>query len=81
MWRAEDQEVREETDLPPSRGLADYLEARRECGLGRMLANLVLEPPDPFKPKDRRKAKKGFVITLLTLVALTAWFSWFNLIR
>lgn len=81
MWRTEDQEVREEADFHPSRDIADYLEARPECGLGRMLANLALAPPDPFKSKARRRARKGFVIAVLTLLAFVAWFAWFNLIR
>lgn len=64
-----------------TRDLAGYLDARIECGLGRMLANLALEPRDPFKPKERRRAKKGFVITAFFLMAFIAWFAWFNLIR
>ncbi|MGH9396167.1 MAG: hypothetical protein ACRD18_04880 [Terriglobia bacterium] len=64
-----------------TRDLAGYLDARMECGLGRMLANLALEPRNPFKPKARRKAKKGFVMNGIFLVAFIAWFVWFNLIR
>lgn len=65
----------------PARGLTLYLEARSEVGFGRMLADLVLEPPDPFKPKERRTARKGFVITAVFLFALIAWFAWFNFVR
>ncbi|HEX5481677.1 MAG TPA: hypothetical protein VFZ08_03525 [Terriglobia bacterium] len=85
MWRSEDRaswlKDEEGEAAQQERGLADYLEARPECGLGRMLADLALAPPDPFKSKARRRARKGFVITVLTLVAFVAWFAWFNLIR
>lgn len=65
----------------PIPNLAEYLEARAELGFRRMLRNLALEPPDPFKPKERRRAKKGFVTTAVFLLALIAWFAWFNVVR
>ncbi|MGH9353655.1 MAG: hypothetical protein ACRD2G_16085 [Terriglobia bacterium] len=64
-----------------TRDLAGYLDARGEVGLGRMLTNLALGPRNPFKPKERRRAKKGFVMTAIFLVAFIAWFAWFNVIR
>jgi hypothetical protein len=83
MWRNEDQAawLKNEEAAQEERGLADYLEARPECGLGRMLANLALQPRHPFKPNARRVARKGFVFIALTVVALLGWFAWFNLIR
>lgn len=85
MWRDDERgsglEDEEGEAAEHERSLADYLEARPECGLCRMLANLALELRDPFKPKARRRAKKGFVITVLTLAAFGTWFVWFNLIR
>lgn len=84
MWRDDDWggglKDEEGEAAQHERSLADYLEARAECGLGRMLANLALAPPDPFKPKARRRAKKGFVIIVFTVVAFVAWLVWFNLI-
>jgi hypothetical protein len=65
----------------PFRNLADYLDARLELGLGNMLMNLALEPRDAFKPKQRRRAKKGFVIAVFFFMAFAAWFAWFNVIR
>lgn len=84
MWRSEHREAwseNREGAAHLNHELVDYLDARRECGLGRMLTNLVLAPPDPFKPKARRGAKKGFVIIVFTVVAFVAWFVWFNLIH
>ena len=85
MWRDDDGggglEDEEGEVAQHERSLADYLEARPECGLGRMLANLALEPPDPFKPKAWRRAKKGFIIIVFTIAAFVAWFGWFNLLR
>lgn len=62
------------------RNLADYLDARPELGVGKMLANLALEPRDPLKPKARRPFRKGFVMAVFFLTALAGWFAWFNLI-
>jgi hypothetical protein len=85
MWRNEDQGAGLKKgavkSIQQERDFADYLDARRECGMGRMLANLALEPHNPFKPKARRVARKGFVIAIFTFVAFIAWFAWFNLIR
>lgn len=65
----------------PLSRLAAYLEARPELSFRRMLLNLVFEPPDPFKPKERCRAKKGFVITAIFLVEAISWFAWFNFVR
>lgn len=81
----QDDENRQEVEpgeAAESRGnLAAYLQLRPELGLGRMMANLALELQDPFKPNVRRKARKGFVVTVLFTTALIAWFAWFNLVR
>jgi hypothetical protein len=61
--------------------LAEYLDARPEIGFTKMLFNLALEPPDPFKPDERRTARKGLVVSALFFVALVAWFVWFSVIR
>lgn len=63
------------------RSLARYLENRVECRLGRMLADVAIEPRDPFKLDARRKVKKEFAVIIWTAIALIGWFAWFNLIR
>lgn len=61
--------------------LVGYFDRRPEVGFWRMLANLALEPRNIFKPKERRKIRKGFAIAAFTVVGFVAWFAWFNLIR
>jgi hypothetical protein len=61
--------------------LAEYLGARPEIGITKMLLNLGLEPQDPFKPEEGRRARKGLVVAALFFVALFAWFVWFSVIR
>lgn len=75
------QEVEPDEAAASQCNLAAYLHARPEVGSRWMLANLALEPPDPFKPNERRKARKGFVVTVFFSTALIAWFVWFNLVR
>lgn len=83
MSHAEDgpEETRDIGSAEPLSNLAAYFEARPELGFRQMLQNLVLDPPDPFKPKERRRAKKGFVMTAVFLVAAITWFAWFNFVR
>lgn len=83
MRQTEDdpEETSDNGSVGPFSNLAAYLEARPELGFRRMLLNLMLEPPDPFKPKERRRAKKGFVISAIFLMVVLAWFSWFNFVR
>ncbi len=61
--------------------LRSYLNSRPEIGLGKVLANLALEPREPFKQEGRRSFRKGFVITLVFSAMFLAWFLWFNFIR
>ncbi len=67
--------------VEPFHHLAEYLDTRPELGLRRMLANLALEPRDPFKPEGRRTFRKGFIMAAFFLTAFVAWFAWFNLVR
>lgn len=70
----------QETNIA-ERSLIRYLDARSEIGLTKMVADLALDPQDPFKPDARRTVRKGFVIAVLFSGAFAAWFLWFNVIR
>lgn len=50
-----------------------------ELGLSNLIVNMVLEPPDPFKPKKRRLPRKGFVLVAASLVSVVGVFIAFNL--
>lgn len=60
---------------------AGHLTGRPEIGFTRMLSNLALEPPDPFKPEAQRTFRKGFIIAVLVSALFAEWFVWFNVIR
>jgi hypothetical protein len=64
------------------RGWAEeHLRSRPELGLCKAIANVILEPRNPFNQQLRRKPKKDFMIlTSLLAAALTA-FVIFNFIR
>lgn len=82
MRELESEDLKELSASPEDdRGLARYLENRVEYGLGRMLADIAIEPRDPFKPDARRKVKKEFAVIIWTAIALIGWFAWFNLIQ
>ena len=55
-----------------------YIQRREEIRLVRTLRDFVLEQPDPFKPWERRRWKKGFLLAALTTGAWLAWFAWFS---
>lgn len=57
----------------------DYFNSRPDIGFTKMLLDLVLEPRNPFKPWEPRKAKKGFVVSVLFLLVACAWFGYFSL--
>lgn len=57
----------------------DYFRSRPDIGFTKMLLDLVLEPRNPFKPWEPRKAKKGFVVAVLFLLVACAWFGYFSL--
>jgi len=56
----------------------EYVVQREEIGLLRTLADMAHEPRDPFKPWERRRWKKGFLLAALTTGAWLAWFAWFS---
>ncbi len=57
----------------------DYFSSRPDIGFTKMLLDLVLEPRNPFKPWEPRKAKKGFVVAVLFLLVACAWVGSFSL--
>jgi hypothetical protein len=57
----------------------DYFRSRSDIGFLKMLLDLALEPRNPFKPWEPRKAKKGFVVAMLFLLIVCAWFGYFSL--
>ena len=65
-----------------ARGWAEeHLRRRPEIGLGKAIANLFLEPRNPFHPRARRKFKKDFLFAAGLLVAAVGSFVYFNFVR
>ena len=56
-----------------------YFKSCPDIGFAQMLFDIALLPPDPFKPRERRKFKRGFVATMLLLFIAVAWFIYFSL--
>jgi hypothetical protein len=56
-----------------------YFKCRPDIGFGKLLLDIALEPRNPFKPWEPRKAKKGFVVAVLFLLVVCAWFGYFSL--
>ncbi len=59
--------------------LEEYLKQRRDIGLRKAIANMILEPPNPFDPEARRKPKAGFVVATILFVAVAVSFVYFNI--
>ena len=59
--------------------LRKHLKRRPEIGLGNLIVDTVLEPPNPFEPDQRRSPKKAFVLVAVSLLALVGVFVGFNL--
>ncbi len=70
--------ARQETAREVHRALVQYLSRRPDLGLDKMLLNMALQPANPFDPKGRRDARKGFVLFLLVAIGLAATFVYFN---
>lgn len=60
--------------------IEENLRARADLGLGKAIANLVLDSRNPFEPRARRKPKKGFLLGALLLTAAVVFFIYFNLV-
>ena len=59
----------------------EYFRRRPDIGFRKMLLDIALNPPNPFKPWEPRKAKKGFAAVVLFLLIACAWFGYFSLAR
>lgn len=51
---------------------------RIDIGLRNTLANTVLESPNPFQPKEKRRPARRFVLALLIGGMMIASFVYFN---
>lgn len=59
----------------------EYFRRRPDIGFRKMLLDIALNPPNPFKLWEPRKAKKGFAAVVLFLLIACAWFGYFSLAR
>ncbi len=60
--------------------IEENFRARTDLGIRKAIANLVLEPRNPFEPGARRKPKKGFLLGTLLLTAAVVFFIYFNFV-
>ena len=61
--------------------IIEYFKSRSDLGLWKAFLNLVLEPPNPFDPKVRRKPQQGFVLAVVAVGLPLAAFVYFNFWR
>jgi hypothetical protein len=54
---------------------------RIDIGLMKGIASSLLEPPNPFQEKDKRRPKLGFVLLLMLVVSFICSFVYFNFSR
>jgi hypothetical protein len=59
----------------------EHLRSRPEIGLRKAIANLFLEPRNPFHPQARREFKKDFLFAAGLLAAALGCFAYFNFVR
>ena len=52
--------------------------SRTDIGLFSAVANSVLEPPNPFQPKEKRRPRRGFILYLLLGGFFLGTFVYFN---
>jgi hypothetical protein len=60
--------------------LLENLNSRPELGLRKGIADLMLEPRNPFDPKAPRQPKKAFVLLVLFGALSISAFVYFNLL-
>lgn len=58
--------------------LRQHLRSRSDLGLRKAVSAGILEPHNPFGPRERRKPRRWFVLLLTVLFALTVAFMYFN---
>ena len=61
--------------------LEDNLRRRPDLGLGKAVADGVLEPRNPFEPQARRRPQRWFVLLAMVGAALSGSFLYFNFWR
>ena len=61
--------------------LADYFRRRRDLGLWKAVVNIVLRPPNPFKPDSQRLPRPTFLFAAGLLAFAAGWFFYFNFVR
>ena len=59
----------------------ESFQGRADVGFGKAIANLILEPLNPFEPGARRRPNKGFLLGALLLTATFVIFIYFNFVR
>ena len=59
--------------------LRQNLRSRPDLGLGKAVADRVLEPPNPFEPGVVRKPQRWFVLLCIISLAALGAFVYFNL--
>jgi hypothetical protein len=70
--------------ISPEEGRAwfeEHLRQRRDLGLGKAMANMVLEPRNPFDPRARRRPRVAFVLAASLFAIAVSWFVYFNILR
>ncbi len=58
--------------------LVKYLKGRRDLGVSQAFLGMVLEPPNPFEPEQRREPRKSFVLVAVLVGLPLAAVFYFN---
>jgi hypothetical protein len=58
--------------------LRGNLRSRSDVGLGKAVADRLLEPPNPFEPELVRRPQRWFVLLCIISVAALGAFVYFN---
>jgi hypothetical protein len=59
----------------------EHFRSRPELGLRNAIANVILEPRNPFNPEARRKPSQGFLLVAGFLAASLGVFVYFNFLH
>jgi len=57
---------------------SNCFESRPDIGFTKILLDSAMLPRDPFKPRERRRFKKGFVAAMLFPFIAVVWFIYFS---
>jgi len=61
--------------------IEESLGQRSDLGLGKAIVNMLLEAPNPFDARARRKPKAGVVVGAILCAAAAGCFCYFNFAR